>query len=210
MYCLLAAVLALGNCYSWAFTTSSIAFRAVRVNPGATITSPAASRRHGVRMVSDEESERALTNMARAARKVGPNDRVVELRKPMGLVLEEDERGNVYVVEIYPGSNAARTKNISVGDKIAFVSATFGDEVWSAKGVGLSRVRSAIKLRQGPLVKLVLETTKEGEKKRQRDADKLRKQQEEKESTEDKRNRLLSELQDDTKKQKKKGWYGLF
>lgn len=48
---------------------------------GATITSPAASRRHGVRMVSDEESERALTNMARAARKVGPNDRVVELRK---------------------------------------------------------------------------------------------------------------------------------
>lgn len=37
-----------------------------------------------------------------------------------------------------------------------------------------------MQLRQGPLVKLVLETTKEGEKKRQRDADKLRKQQEEK------------------------------
>lgn len=30
---------------------------------------------------SGEEAERALANMARAARKVGPNDRVVELRK---------------------------------------------------------------------------------------------------------------------------------
>lgn len=30
---------------------------------------------------SDEDSERAVANMARAARKVGPNDRVVELRK---------------------------------------------------------------------------------------------------------------------------------
>lgn len=29
----------------------------------------------------DEENERALANVARAARKVGPNDRVVELRK---------------------------------------------------------------------------------------------------------------------------------
>lgn len=29
----------------------------------------------------DEETNRQLSNMARAARKVGPNDRVVELRK---------------------------------------------------------------------------------------------------------------------------------
>lgn len=29
----------------------------------------------------DEEVDRQLSNMARAARKVGPNDRVVELRK---------------------------------------------------------------------------------------------------------------------------------
>lgn len=30
---------------------------------------------------TEEEQERALANMARAARKVGPNDRVIELRK---------------------------------------------------------------------------------------------------------------------------------
>lgn len=35
---------------------------------------------------------------------------------------------------------------LQVGDKISFVSATFGDQIWSAKGVGLSRVQSAIKV----------------------------------------------------------------
>lgn len=34
--------------------------------------------------------------------------------QPLGLVLEEDERGNVYVVEIYPGGNASRNKEIYV------------------------------------------------------------------------------------------------
>ncbi|CAN0364571.1 unnamed protein product, partial [Ectocarpus sp. 13 AM-2016] len=83
----------------------------------------------------------------------------------MGLVLEEDERGNVYIVEIVPGGNASRKKQINVGDKITFVSATFGEEIWSAQGVGLSRVQSAIRIRSGPTVKLVLETSKEAEKK---------------------------------------------
>lgn len=159
---------------------------------------------------SEEEKDRALANMARAARQVGPNDRVVELRKPLGLVLEEDERGNVYIVEILDGGNASRKKTINVGDKISFVSATFGDQIWSAKGVGLSRVQSAIKLRSGPFVKLVLETSKEGAKKMQRDAANLKKKMESQESEAEKRDRLLLELSDDTKTQKKKPWYGLF
>lgn len=41
---------------------------------------------------------------------------------------------------------AARGPLDQVGDMISFVSATFGEEVWSAKGVGLSRVQSAIKV----------------------------------------------------------------
>ncbi|CAM9502887.1 unnamed protein product [Pylaiella littoralis] len=158
----------------------------------------------------DEETNRQLSNMARAARKVGPNDRVVELRKPMGLVLEEDERGNVYIVEIVPGGNASRKKMINVGDKITFVSATFGEEIWSAQGVGLSRVQSAIRIRSGPTVKLVLETSKEAEKKMARDSARLKKVQDAKESEEEKRKRLLGELSDDTQTQKKKPWYGLF
>lgn len=47
-------------------------------------------------------------NRMRAARKPGPLDRVVELQKPLGIVLEEDEKGNVYVKELSPAGNAAR------------------------------------------------------------------------------------------------------
>lgn len=36
--------------------------------------------------------------------------------------------------------------DVQIGDKITFVSATFGDQIWSAKGVGMSRVQSAIKV----------------------------------------------------------------
>lgn len=38
-------------------------------------------------MAKDGEVDRQLNNMARAARKVGPNDRVVELRKVWWLPL---------------------------------------------------------------------------------------------------------------------------
>ena len=50
-------------------------------------------------------------NKNRAARKPGPLDRVVELQKPLGIVLEEDEKGNVYVKELSPAGNAARVRN---------------------------------------------------------------------------------------------------
>ncbi|CAM9161428.1 unnamed protein product [Ectocarpus sp. 4 AP-2014] len=208
-----ASVLALGSTQG-----SSVSTSAVSRQPSRGMLSMASKK--------DEEAARQLSNMARAARKVGPNDRVVELRKPMGLVLEEDERGNVYIVEIVPGGNASRKKQINVsfscptpittlstslvGDKITFVSATFGEEIWSAQGVGLSRVQSAIRIRSGPTVKLVLETSKEAEKKMARDSARLKKLQDAKETEGDKRDRLLRELSDDTKVQKKKPWYGLF
>lgn len=48
--------------------------------------------------------------MMRSARKPGPNDRVVELRKPLGIILEEDERGNVYVKDLQAGGNAAKVR----------------------------------------------------------------------------------------------------
>lgn len=37
-------------------------------------------------------------------------DIVVELQKPLGIVLEEDEKGNVYVKELSPAGNAARVR----------------------------------------------------------------------------------------------------
>jgi len=44
-------------------------------------------------------------------------------------------------------------------------SATFGDELWSTRGVGLSRVLNAIKVRSGNTVKLVFESPGDSKKK---------------------------------------------
>lgn len=43
------------------------------------------------------------------------------------------------------------------GDLVTMISATFGDEVWSARGAGLGMIMQAIKIRQGNTVKIVLE-----------------------------------------------------
>jgi len=48
------------------------------------------------------------------------------------------------------------------------VSATFGDDLWSCRGVGLTRVLSAIKVRNTKPVKLVLEAPNEAEEKKRR------------------------------------------
>lgn len=42
------------------------------------------------------------------------------------------------------------------------ISATFGEELWSTRNVGLSRVLSAIRIRAGDSVTIVLESAKEG------------------------------------------------
>lgn len=60
----------------------------------------------------------ALTAAARQARKAGPNDRVVEIRKPLGLVLEENDAGDVFISKLKEGGNAAKNSKIFPGDKV--------------------------------------------------------------------------------------------
>lgn len=85
-------------------------------------------------------------------------DRSVTLQKPMGLVLEEGQDGMVFVAEIDPDGNAGESGEVFEGDIVVAVSATFGDEVWSTRGVGLDRVMKSIRIRAGDLVTLVLES----------------------------------------------------
>jgi len=70
----------------------------------------------------------------------------------------------VFIAKIDPAGNAALSGfDIRVGDIITAVSATFGDEVWSTRGVGLDRVLKSIKIRSGDFVTLVLEAIDENE-----------------------------------------------
>ncbi len=82
-------------------------------------------------MMSDPKSN------FRAARKPGPNDRVIELSKPLGIVLEEDEKGNVYVKGLTPGGNAARVRKESLtGLHAAGISVLVGclSGTWDSTG----------------------------------------------------------------------------
>ncbi|KAA8498018.1 hypothetical protein FVE85_5603 [Porphyridium purpureum] len=93
----------------------------------------------------------------RSKRTLAANDRAVSVQKPMGLLLEEAQDGMVFVAEVFEGSNAEMA-GVEVGDIVVAVSATFGDEVWSTRGIGLARVMKSIEVRQGDFVTLVLES----------------------------------------------------
>lgn len=91
-------------------------------------------------------------------------------------------------------------------------SATFGDEMWSTRGVGLQRVLAAIKVRSGPTVKLVFESPSQFQKKKQVTAKQLQQREQAAQAAQAKKDRLLQELERDeeTLKGGKKKLFGLF
>ncbi|AAK39822.1 hypothetical protein (nucleomorph) [Guillardia theta] len=100
----------------------------------------------------------------RAKRTITQRDRYAILKKPLGLILEEKEDGMVCIAKIDPAGNAAKSGfDIKIGDVVVAVSATFGDEVWSTRGIGLDRVLKSIKIRSGDYVTLVLENPEDNE-----------------------------------------------
>jgi len=70
----------------------------------------------------------------------------------------------VFIANIDPNGNAAKSNfDIRIGDIVVAVSATFGDEVWSTRGVGIDRVLKSIKIRAGDFVTIVLENSEENQ-----------------------------------------------
>lgn len=159
-----------------------------------------------VSMANDEE----LMRFSRASRSAGVDDRVVELKRPLGLVLNEDDNGNVYVETIAPRGNAARTGIVKEGDIVTMCSATFGDQMWSTRGVGLTRVLAAIRVRAGPTVSLVFESSNETKMKAKNTSKAAKAAEEARLRAQQKKDQLLKELQDDEVKLKKGKFLGLF
>lgn len=151
-----------------------------------------------------------LLRSARSSRQAGIDDRVVELRRPLGLVLNEDGNGNVFVETVAPRGNAARSGIVREGDVVTMCSATFGDQMWSTRGVGLSRVLAAIRVRAGPTVKLVFESTNEKAKKTKNTSKAVKAAEDARIRAQLKKDELLKELESDEKKLKKGKFLGLF
>ena len=99
---------------------------------------------------------------------------------------------------------------VQEGDIVTMCSSTFGDEMWSCRGAGLSRVLSAIRLRAGPTVKLVFENSKEGTVKAQRSAKAAQAEEAARAKAQAKKDSLLEELQKDEQRLKKGKFLGLF
>jgi len=159
-------------------------------------------------MVSKEEED--LIRVSKTKRSADINDRVVTLNKPLGVVLNQDENGNVYVETLAPRGNAARSGLVKEGDYVVMCSATFGDELWSTRGVGLSRVLNAIKVRSGNTVKLVFESPGDSKKKALMTSKAAKAAEEAKQRAQEKRDKLLRELEEDEQRLKKGKFLGLF
>ncbi|GAX15276.1 hypothetical protein FisN_1Hh713 [Fistulifera solaris] len=147
---------------------------------------------------------------ARASRSAQDGDNVVELVRPLGLILKEDEQRNVYVETLAPKGNAARSGKVKEGDIVTMCSATFGNEMWSTRGVGLSRVLAAIRLRAGSTVSLVFETPGEYKKKQALTNKEIQQREEAARAAQAKKDSLLKELENDEKKLNPKKFFGLF
>jgi len=158
-------------------------------------------------MAGDDDD---LLRFARSSRAAGNDDNVVELTRPLGLVLNQDDDDNVYVETVAPRGNAARTGKVKEGDIVTMCSATFGDDMWSTRGVGLTRVLAAIRVRAGPQVKLVFESPNQYKSKVAQSSKQKQAADEARMAAQAKKDQLLSQLEKDEKKLKKGKFLGLF
>lgn len=89
-------------------------------------------------------------------------------------------------------------------------SATFGDQMWSTRGVGLNRVLAAIRVRAGPKVRLVLETPGQYKKKASLTTQQRKAAADAKVAAQAKKDSLLKELEQSEEKLKRGKFFGLF
>ena len=76
-------------------------------------------------------------------------------------------------------------------------SATFGDEIWSTRGVGFNQVLNAIQMSSGPTIKLVFENPTEPKRKVSVTEKQLKAQEDARQAAQAKRDQLLEELEGD-------------
>lgn len=89
-------------------------------------------------------------------------------------------------------------------------SATFGDQMWSVRGVGLTRVLAAIRVRAGNSVSLVFESPTQAKKRQKVTTKQLQAREDAAAQAQAKKDSLLEELEQDEKRLKKGKFLGLF
>merc|ERR1719440_2197842 len=139
---------------------------------------PARTALGGVQMINlfGNTEESSLRRKDLSLRQAPPGSRKVTFRKPnaatqgimLGLKFRENFAKRVFIDKIVPNTEAARLERegkLKVGDEITMVSATFGDEMWSSRGVGKYRLEKSIAVRQGMTISFVVESPDDNSKK---------------------------------------------
>ena len=94
-------------------STSAFAPAAVRSSSSSSSSSSIGTAASSTSTALSMANDNDLLRWARSARTAGVDDRVVELKRPLGIVLNEDKSGNVYVETVAARGNAARTGMVS-------------------------------------------------------------------------------------------------
>jgi hypothetical protein len=137
---------------------------------------------------------------------------MLKLYYNFSLVSKSNKQTNTHTQTTH-NEHTQRTHNehqVKEGDIVTMCSATFGDQMWSTRGVGLTRVLAAIRVRAGPTVKLVFESPQSYKKKAVQTTKQLESQEQARKAAQQKKDALLAELEEDEQKLKKGKFLGLF
>ena len=69
----------------------------------------------------------------------------IKVKRPLGLVLEEDKQGNIFVAEVIEDGNSAKTGLVNVGDQLLYVSAVVFNKTNDYGGVQVKAGEETIK-----------------------------------------------------------------
>lgn len=103
---------------------------------------------------SEPDPQELNTRSARQADE--STSRVVEVNMPLGVQFEEKERGDIYIKSVDKNSDAWE-QGVRPGAQLVMVSATFGDEMWNTRRVGMTQLMTVVNSRFGSTMKLALE-----------------------------------------------------
>jgi hypothetical protein len=110
-FCLTQALLLVEKATAFSLTRSVPSLIAGPMSTSATSTSALDMAK--VPATNNKEDEDFM-KWARAARYATDQDEVVELPRPLGLILNQDASGNVYVETVAPRGNAARSGKVCI------------------------------------------------------------------------------------------------
>ena len=75
---------------------------------------------------------------------------------PLGIDFEERDGGDIYIKSVDKSSDAY-AQGVRPGAQLVMISATFGDEMWNTRNVGLTQFFTVLNSRFGSTMKLALE-----------------------------------------------------